>query len=197
MKHTAVFILYTIMTVSTTYSRPVKVHYKTSELWEKADLVAVIQPQKTVKTQDQLTHAGPKYGPRNPDNYQGLNTEFKIESILKQSNTNNSNSETGLTILHFAYSAKAIEFNGAFFIYFHTQPTKFVTQAVQDGKTLHKGLNENGVTGESPTYLAFLRKRKDERFEPVTGNYDAAPSFRILTIPLTGQMSFAIYGIPK
>ena len=42
----------------------------------------------------------------------------------------------------------------------------------------------NGKPTTSPLYLIYLRKRKDGRYEPISGNYDPADSvIRLLIFP--------------
>jgi hypothetical protein len=165
------------------------------EMWKKADLVAVIQPLSTRRTSDKLDYAGPKYGARDPKNYQGLETTFKVVEVLRRSGAAARFEGTSLTVLHFAYKAGPIEFNGGLFVYFHLPPTEYVTVPVK--KDQMKGAPLMPWAGrDRPTYLAFLCKRDDGRFQPVTGNYDAAPSFRTLTVPAGSHIFYATEGIP-
>lgn len=159
------------------FARPVAIP-ELSELEAEADLVAIIQPISTAKASDRLTSAGPKYGPRDPADYQGLNTQFKVLLVLKTSAgllPGKAVTTGSITLLHFFFSAGPGEFNGGLFAYFNFPPTTLQTVAShRPGTRIAEG---------PPTYLAFLKWNKDGRFRPVTGDYDSAPSFRILTTP--------------
>ncbi len=169
--------------------RPVEVP-KLESLLAEADLVAVIRPLASTKAPDQLTSAGPKYGPRDPANYQALNTRCEVVLAMKRSEKLRDWHTNALTILHFRYAPSLLEFNGGQFIFFHWSGTHLaVVKATQrDGS--YNQLGMIGVT-EPPAYLAFLIWREDGRFEPVTGHYDSEPSFRLLATPTGGQFSYA------
>lgn len=155
------------------------------ELFEKADLVAIIEPISTERASDQLTSAGPGYGPRDPDGYRGLNTKFNVLLVMKASPALPGGKESivgPITLLHFFFSAGPGEFNGGLFAYFNFPPTSLQTFAS------HRPSRKIGES--APTYLAFLKWNKDGRFRPVTGDYDSSPSFRIVTTP---HPDFAMY----
>jgi hypothetical protein len=155
------------------FARPIHIP-ELPELQAEADLVAIIQPISTAKASDRLTSAGPKYGPRDPADYQGLNTQFKVLLVLKVS-PGVAVPNGPITLLHFFFSAGPGEFNGGLFAYFNLPPTTLQTVASHRPGTK--------IAESPPTYLAFLKWHKDGRFRPVTGDYDSAPSFRILTTP--------------
>ncbi len=170
-------------------ARPVEAPNLESLLAE-ADLVAVVRPLVSTNASDQLTSAGPKYGPRDPANYQALNTRCQVVLAMKKSARMRDWHTNELTILHFRYAPSLLEFNGGRFIFFHRSETRLsvVKRTQRDG-----GYNQLGMIGdtEPPAYLAFLIWRKDGRFEPVTGHYDSEPSFRLLATPTGGQFSYA------
>jgi hypothetical protein len=159
------------------WARPVAIP-ELPELSEKADLVAIIQPVSTAKATDQLTSAGPSGGPRDPKDYVGLNTEFKVLLALKSSPAliESKGSTNGtITLLHFFFSAGPGELDGGLFAYFTFPPATLQTMASP---------RPNRKIAESPpTYLAFLKWNADGHFRPVTGDYDSASSFRIVTTP--------------
>ncbi len=170
---------------------------KLSVMWKEADLVAVIVPEATGRSSDLLTSAGPRYGPRNLSNYQGLNTRCRVLDILKADGKAGQFAAKKLTVLHFAYVRGPLEWDGAVVIYFHLPPVEYLTFAVpiEDRTALPNVERNNFVARDQPTLLAFLRIRDDGRFEAITGNYDSAPSFRILGQTLSGAMIYARNGV--
>jgi len=171
-------------------ARPVQ-QFSLEELSQEADLVVALAPVSTCRTEDQLTSAGPRYGPRDPKHYQGFNTQFKILLVLKKSAPLASFTNRSLTLLHFAFKAGPMELNGGRFVYFHLPPNRYIV--VADASEISPPtLPANWpVAMGFPSVLAFLRQRADGRFEPVTGNYDAAPSFMALAEMFNGQPYFA------
>jgi hypothetical protein len=69
-----------------------------------------------------------------------------------------------------------IPFDGACFVRFLIGPLQYEQRALRDGKPV------GGVTTfrQQPVWLAFLKRRADGRFEPLTGHYDSTFSFREL-----------------
>jgi len=140
------------------------------ELIKASDLVAVIEPVSSTETKD--AYPGPLYGYALTD-FMGHNTEFKVHAILK----GDSRKDKTLTVLHFSYS-KDIKWiaNGARFARFVPGPLQFRKQVLKDEETIG-GIS---VYSEEPVWLAFLKKRDDGRYEPVTDPYDSTDSFREL-----------------
>ena len=155
------------------------------EMWAKADLVAVIQPLATTNASDQLTSAGPKYGPRDPKDYQALNTQCEVVLIMKTSERLKDWHAKAFTLLHFRYAPSFPEFNGGQFIYFDRPPTEL--NLIVKGDPTHPIAQD-----DKPAYLAFLTLQRDGRFHPVTGHYDGEPSFRVLATPQGGAIRYAI-----
>ncbi len=173
-----------MLVASNSFGRPV---YSPSfqKLWAEADLVAVIRPLSSTNASDQLTSAGPKYGPRNPKDYLAINTRCEVVLVMKTSATLQGWAAKELTLLHFRYAASLVEFNGGRFIYFDFAPTKLELMVMGDAA--------HPISWDSdPTYLAFLKRGLDGRFIPVTGHYDSEPSFRVLATPMGGQIRYAV-----
>jgi len=169
---------------SDSFGRPV---YSPSlqELWAEADLVAVIRPLSSTNASDQLTSAGPKYGPRDPKDHRAMSTRCEIVLVMKTSSGLQGWATNELTLLHFRYAPNVPEFNGGRFIYFDFAPTEL--------DLMVKGGPAHPVCVDTdPTYLAFLKRGLDGRFIPVTGHYDSEPSFRMMATPMGGAVRYAV-----
>jgi len=178
------------------------VHFPSlAEVWDLADLVAIIAPESTERTNDQMPPATD--GRKPPEYYQGLNTSCRVLGVFKAKENPEGYRVGGLmqgslTVVHFAYKSEdrvgGLEMNGGNFIYFVLPPEHLAVVSVHG--------NTGGVTasgpelGESPpTYLAFLKADPDGRFRPVTGDYDSAFSFRALVDAQHGKILFATKGV--
>jgi len=139
------------------------------DLIATSDMVAIIEPLENTLAQD-LFFAG--YG-HSPDDFVATDTRFKIHAVLK----GDRGTANELTVLHFDYSKNVSGVaNGALFIRFSVGPLQYEKRAVKDGKVV------GGITAyqQEPVWLAFLKRRNDGRFQPVTNQYDSARSFREL-----------------
>lgn len=177
-------LLSILLIASGSFGRPIS-DPPLQEMWAEADLVAIIKPISTTNVSDQLTSAGPKYGTRDPRNYQAMNTRCEIVLTMKTSDALRSWASNELTVLHFRYAPNVPEFNGGRFIYFDFAPTELDVTV--------KGNPRNPICVDTdPTYLAFLKRGRDGRFVPVTGHYDGEPSFRLMTTPRGGALRYAV-----
>ncbi len=139
-----------------------------SELLSKADLVAIIEPIKNESVKD--PYAGHLYGFAQKD-FVATNTTFRVHAYLKGGDA----ATKELTVLHFSYSKDVgPRVNGACFINFVTGPLQYEKRSLKDDKPV------GGVTvyKQQPVWLAFLKKRSDGRFDPISDPYDSADSFR-------------------
>ena len=139
-----------------------------SELLAKADMVAIMEPIKNESVKD--AYAGDLYGFAQKD-FIATNTTFRVHAYLKGGDA----ATKELKVLHFSYSKDVGgHANGANFITFVTGPLKYEKRALKDDKPV------GGITvyGEKPIWLAFLKKRSDGRFDPISDPYDSADSFR-------------------
>jgi hypothetical protein len=177
-------LLYMALVASNSFGRPVD-NPSLQELWAAADLVAIIRPLSSTNASDQLTSAGPKYGPRNPKDYRAINTRCQIVLVLKTSPSLQGWAAMDLTLLHFRYAPNVPEFNGGRFIYFDFAPTEL--DLIVKGDPTHPLSQDT-----NPTYLAFLKRGLDGRFIPVTGHYDSEPSFRVVATPRGGAVRYAV-----
>jgi hypothetical protein len=157
---------------STSFARLVP-DWPYDKLVADSDVVAIVQPFDNQPAKD--TFPGYSYGHPTAD-FVATNTRFEVHVFLK----GDDESPEELTVLHFAYSAKfPMTSNGASFIRFLIGPLQYEKRAVKFGTPV------GSVTtwGQDPLWLAFLKRREDGRFEPVTGHYDSARSFRELHAP--------------
>lgn len=137
------------------------------QLLETSDLAAIIEPLSTKETKDKFPADSTT---PEANNFIGLNTTFIVHAVLKgQSPPKNS-----IVILHFNYADEMTMNlrNGARFVHFEPGPYLRIGNS-----------RDNIAFFANPTWLAFLKQRKDGRYEPVTGFYDAAYSFRELSVP--------------
>lgn len=171
LRLTACF-LFLLILVSSAEARVFR-SWSYAELLKMSEVVVIIEPLSSEKTKDQ--YSGHPYGhPLN--HFTGLNTTFKVHAVLKGDVL----PDKPFIVLHFAYS-KDVTFicDGARFVTFFPGPLQFKKQVLKEDKAI------GGVTvyQEAPVWLAFLKKREDGRYEPVTDPDDAVDSFRELHQP--------------
>lgn len=140
------------------------------KLVAESDVVAIVEPLENKPAKD--TFPGYTYGHTTND-FAATDTRFRVHAVFKMKG----DAPKELTVLHFSYSTNVtLIANGASFIRFLTGPLQYEKRALKDGKPV------GGITmfHQQPMWLAFLKRREDGRFEPVTGHYDSAYSFREL-----------------
>jgi hypothetical protein len=152
--------------------------WRFDELVAESDVVAIIESIENVPAKDIFPFAGDAHP---ATDFAATNTRFKVAAILKA----NGEPLTELTVLHFNYSRRFPIVNGAHFVRFGIGPLQYEKRNVIDGKPA------GGIVAlqQQPVWLAFLKQREDGRFEPLTGHYDSALSFRELHTP-------SFYGLP-
>jgi hypothetical protein len=162
--------LVTILINTSTVARLVT-SWPYDELFTKADLVAVVEVLYSERTSD--VFVGDTYG-RAQTEFEAFNTRFNVLSSLKTT----ADAPGQLTVLHFTYSrhAKLIT-NGASFIRFPIGVVGYEKRELRDGTPTGR---VEQVFQHRPKWLAFLKRRADGRFEPLTGQYDASQSFKEL-----------------
>lgn len=141
-----------------------------SELAVTADAIAIIEATSTEK----ITLPLPEGFPEGADNYQAWETKCKVHSALK----GEMDREKSLSIVHFTYSDKKTSiYNGAQFMRFLIGPVK------REVIFKYEKIGAINLTEDKyhPLWLAYLKRRADGRFEAVTGQYDAALSFKELS----------------
>ena len=140
------------------------------KLVAEADIVVILEAIENQPANDEFP--GNTYGHPQAD-FDATNTRFKVHSVFKTT----ADTPKELSVLHFTYSKRVnLIANGASFIRF---PIGFITYEKRE-------LKDGKPTGEvehvkyQPMWLAFLKRRPDGRFEPITGHYDASYSFKEL-----------------
>lgn len=165
----------TLCLSATSLARPVAIP-TFEELWRDAQVVAIIRPLWSTKAPDQLTSAGPRYGPRDPKDFQALNTRFYVSVVLKEHDDLKASTAKEITLLHFRPVTP--EVNGGLFMFFEVPQ--------------HPPAQPDPACGPETGqhYLAFLMRQKDGRYVPVTGNYDSELSFCKLVKPMFEVMRY-------
>lgn len=137
------------------------------DLVEMSDLVAIIEPVSTEKAADPYTSE--RFGAEKKD-FQGYNSTFRVQVVL----VGDKGIGPDIKVLHFSYASDVRNNHGTRFMSFLPGPQELRKRIVRNGdeKETVKLLQEK------PSWLAFLRKREDGRYEPVTPPYDAVDSFR-------------------
>lgn len=140
-------------------------------LFKESDLIVIAQPVKSIDSTDRL-----KIKPWENE-FLGIITTFTPSKIIKGKLKTPS-----LTVLH--YKTNALIQNGPSLVSFRTKGISYTITAIEkEGKLPSKTMSK--VVMESPsTYLLFLRKSKDGRYEPVSGQTDPSLSVRELRIPM-------------
>ncbi len=154
----------TTVSVTTCFARWVP-SWPYEKLVAESDVVAVVEAVENKPAQD--TFPGYSYG-HPTHHFTATDTRFTVRAVLK------GEAMKELTVLHFSYSTNVrVTVNGARFIQFFTAPLHCERRALKDGKPV------GGITiyQQEPVWIAFLKRRRDGRFEPVTGHYDSALSF--------------------
>ena len=162
----SIIALQVLMTIPSHARLKATVSY--SQLVAKSDMVVMIEPIKSEVTGD--PYPGQLYGFAQK-NFVATSTTFRVHAYLKGGDA----SVEEITILHFHYSELVGGMaNGASFI-------TFVTGSLQDekrGLIGDKPIGEVSVYKQQPVWLAFLKKRSDGRYDPISNPYHSADSFR-------------------
>lgn len=158
-----------VLCLGTTWARLVP-DWPYEKLFAESDLVVIAEPMLCCDSKDVFERPD-----HSKDDYTGMNSTFEIRSVLK-----GSPQMKKCSVLHFRYSDKvgAIS-NGALFVRFRLTGRSFKGLIVPENK---EGPPHAGVqvyrSEAKPDYLLFLKRRADGRYEPVSGQYDAALSCR-------------------
>lgn len=146
------------------------------KLVAEADIVAIVEPVENTPAKD--TFPGKTYGQPVRD-FVATNTRFRVQAVLKTKR----DAPKELSVLHFAYSENVRTWKSAAFVNFLIGPLSYEKRVVKPGPNPWSDVVLGPVTtfsGLKPTWLAFLKRRQDGRFEPVSGQFDSAFSFREL-----------------
>ncbi len=137
------------------------------DLLKESDFVGLLEPVSNKPTTDIFAIDVSDGG---KVRYTGVDTRFRITALFKS----DGKADKELTVLHFSDEhTKEAVVNGPSFVYFPVGPLDYQKKFVKDGKdyvniTVHQG---------APLLLAYLKRRADGRYEPVSGQEDADDSF--------------------
>ena len=149
------------------HARPIP-DWNYQKLFDDADTVAVVEALGSSEVSYDFANG---VGTFNAENLQAWETRLKILAIYKGPAMANGE----LTLLHFRYKPSVhFSVNGMITMRFPTGPREvewLITQP-SDGTPMKV---KRTLT---PQWLAFLTKRTDGRYMPVSGPYDSALSFK-------------------
>ncbi len=150
--------------ISPSVARPVR-DWTQQELFDEADTVVVATSSEPRKTENSDAFL--------PEYLQQYESELDVESVLKSKEgepvIQDKAKKKGIKFVHFRYRAdlKSTLGNGPSFAVMGTAAVSVAHGAPT-----------------KPQYLLYLRKRKDGRYEPVSGNMDPVDSIvRLLVFP--------------
>jgi hypothetical protein len=146
------------------------------DLLAESDFVGLLEPIANQPAKDvftiEVSATGAPGEKMDKVNYQGIDTRFRIEAILKS----DGKATKELTVLHFSGEHAERGFaviDGPSFIHFTIGPLQYEKRVLKEKKVI----SEITVLQGEPLWLAFLKLRPDGRYEPVSGQEDAAESF--------------------
>jgi hypothetical protein len=146
------------------------------DLLAESDFVGLLEPIANQPANDvftiEVSATGATAEKRDKVSYHGIDTRFRIEAILKP----DGKATKELTVLHFSQEHAEAAFaviNGPSFIYFTVGPLQYEKRVLKDKKVI----SEITVLQGEPLWLAFLKRRADGRYEPVSGREDPDQSF--------------------
>ena len=146
------------------HARPIPM-WSYEKLFKQSDLVVIAQPTNSVDVADRIQKGQSKLI--------GINTTFRIDHVVK-----GNLKSPDLTILHYRMKSGQAMSNGPCLVSFRVQSLLYT---VEDGPKVQR-------SGPA-TYLLFLKKRDDGRYEAVTGQIDPVFSVKELTAPIEGEIS--------
>jgi hypothetical protein len=138
------------------------------ELVAESDFVGLVEPTANEAASDTFsieTDGGRRIS------FEPVNTRFRVNAILKSSG----DSPKEVTVLHFLDTVDSIQVaNGPILVDFPIGPLQYEKRILKNNEEV---LKMTVLVGE-PLCLAFLKRRSDGRYEPITGQADANGSFR-------------------
>jgi hypothetical protein len=159
-------------------ARPVAT-LETAEGVRSAEIIVVIRPKSSRVTSDKPDDGS--FGTRPLNEYEALETECEVIAILK-----GSIDAPSVKLVHFAYKQLKPEFNGGLFMCFLSATNRLLTFP-ESNSWIPDTSKRIPYADSQSEYLAFLRRLPDGRFAPVAPQYDAAGSFRLLSLPFGAQ----------
>lgn len=149
------------------------------KLAAESDLVAIVEPLQNQPAKDEYSgnaHGHPAH------HFVATNSRFRVHAVFKTAG----DAVKELSVLHFGYAANVRRSRSASFINFVVGSMSYEKRIVLPPKTPMSDVELGPAImfiGKKPMWLAFLKRRADGRFEPVSGQYDSALSFRELHEP--------------
>jgi hypothetical protein len=153
------------------------------DLLAESDFVGLLEPIANQPAKDVFTievsgtDANSEKGHK--VSYHAIDTRFRIQAILKS----DGKATEELTVLHFSEEHAEPVVNGPSFIYFTVGPLQYEKRVLKDKKVI----SEITVLQGEPLWLAFLKRRADGRYEPVSGREDPDESFFEVHRPTHGS----------
>jgi hypothetical protein len=140
-------------------------------LFKEADLVVIATAQKTTRAKERFEDD------LWPLELVGLNTRFQVEHCVK-----GKLKKDKIVVLHFRFGGLSKK----------EKKEKTPREFIIDGpsflnfrlKEIIVKLKDRNLTMPRPEYLLFLKRRKDGRYEPVSGRIDPVYSVREIFAPL-------------
>jgi len=170
----SVAMLISILFATPTKARLIEV-WTYNQLVEASDVVVVVEPLENQAAKDTFPDMPARYS---VGDFEATDTLFQVHTVLKGGN----NPVKALTVLHFSYSKQATNImNGGLFISFPIE--RRTSQGIDWSSVQSPGTPlapAPEFRKQGKVYLAFLKARKDGRFEPVRGQYDSRLAFREL-----------------
>lgn len=158
------------------------------ELRDESDFIGIIEPIANELVDEKLTLGLMRGQLVLP----GVNTRFRVELTFKVTRKSFLHAiffwrytpPTEVTVLHFQQTDAALDVaNGPLLVNFPLGPVRYEKRTSKDKQEI----SNVHMSGATPQYLAFLKRRADGRYEPTTGQEDAMDSFRELHIAVSSH----------
>jgi Leucine Rich repeat len=143
-------------------------------LFKESDLIVLAAATSTEKADDSFVDR------RWPLEFAGLNTTFEVKQVVHGKDPGKK-----IKVLHFRFGEVRKEFkkdtgqlaivDGPMFVGFRTKAF-----------TIKRG--NNTIEAPQPEYMLFLKKLKDDRYEPISGKIDPQLSVTAIFDPLSGDL---------
>jgi hypothetical protein len=144
------------LTAGTAPARPIE-NWEYERLFKEADLVVIARAESTADDDSRLKTGWDA-------KFLGRVTTFKVQSALK------GKADGALKVLHYKLEDGVSIINGPLLVAFRSKARRIAGK----GKA---------VMEAAPEYLLFLKRGKDGRYEPVSGQIDPALSVREIHRP--------------
>jgi hypothetical protein len=143
-------------------------YWSQEELFRESNLVVIAEAVKSEISKDTF----PSQFYTSKASFEGIITVFKVNLVLK-----GNESAKSIRVLHFKLRPGSV---GIFGLVDGPCLVSFATELVE---VSFKG----GTARQKPSYLLFLKKKADGRYEPVTGQVDPDDSVREMYSPFAKE----------